>query len=329
MPFNSNHINVDAVITWVDGNDEQWQRKINPYLEKKIDWSNKKETVRFQSIDEIVYCIQSIIKFAPFIRNIFVVTDTQTPPNFSELQALAEKKGKKLRLVDHKEIFAGFESYLPTFNSRSIGPMLTRIKGLAEHFIFFNDDFFLMKETQVTDFFVEGKPIYRGKWAEFYENRKARKVYLKVAPLFKIRPKVVKEGAKKAQQTGAKVVGLNKYVKLNHTPVALRKSTIDSFFEQNPEVLINNIKYRFRSKDQFIVSSLGVHLEVKSGTAIIKKNLQLTYFQSYRKLKRVKRKLKRFEKSNSKLFTCFQSLEMADSKTQEYIINWIEKRLEN
>ena len=41
---------IDAVITWVDGNDVNWQQRINPYLEKKIDWSNKRDTVRYNQL---------------------------------------------------------------------------------------------------------------------------------------------------------------------------------------------------------------------------------------------------------------------------------------
>ena len=44
---------IDAVITWVNGNDIKWQKKINFYLESKIDFSLKKESVRYNSIGEL------------------------------------------------------------------------------------------------------------------------------------------------------------------------------------------------------------------------------------------------------------------------------------
>jgi len=36
MSESKTNIQVDAVITWVDGNDKIWQEKINTYSEKKI-----------------------------------------------------------------------------------------------------------------------------------------------------------------------------------------------------------------------------------------------------------------------------------------------------
>lgn len=319
---------IDAIITWVDGNDVNWQHKINPYLEKKIDWSNKKETIRFQSIDEISYCVKSIIKFAPFIRNIFIVTDNQIPNSFETLNSLAKKNDVHLRVVDHKELFKGVEHYLPVFNARSIGPLFYKIKGLSDHFLFFNDDFFLMKKTEKSDFFENGYPIIRGGWANFYEDRLFRKIYLKVTSLLQLKARVVKVGTKKAQQTGAKLLGFKKYFKLHHTPMAIRKSTVESFFVENPDVLENNIKHRFRNEQQFLISSFSSHLEIKNKTCVLKKDLQLTYFQSYKYFFMIKFKLWWFKKDNSKLFMCFQSLEMTNKKTFKYIINWLDNRLE-
>ena len=34
-------LKIDAVITWVDGNDLNWQKKINKYLKVKKDFSKK------------------------------------------------------------------------------------------------------------------------------------------------------------------------------------------------------------------------------------------------------------------------------------------------
>ena len=50
-------------------------------------------------------------------------------------------------------------AYLPTFNINSIELNLHRIKGLSEHFVFFNDDMFLLKPVYMEDFFKDEKPI--------------------------------------------------------------------------------------------------------------------------------------------------------------------------
>ena len=46
---------------------------------------------------------------------------------------------------------------------------MSEIPGLAEHFIYFNDDFFLLNPVKEEDFFIEGKPVIRGLWT-FYED---------------------------------------------------------------------------------------------------------------------------------------------------------------
>ena len=65
---------IDAVITWVDGSDLNYQKKLKKYLKDN-------NTIRRQYLqaNEICLCIASIIKYAPFIRKIFIVTDNQTP----------------------------------------------------------------------------------------------------------------------------------------------------------------------------------------------------------------------------------------------------------
>jgi len=179
---------IDAVITWVDSGDKNWQLKINKYLDKKIDWSDKKASIRYNSINEIEIAISSIIKYAPFIRNIFLVTDNQQPENFELLQKKAHIHNMNLELIDHKVIFRNHQNYLPTFNSCSIITMLYKLPNLAEHFIVFNDDTFLMRETNVNDFFKNGLPVIRGRWDTFYEDKFFRKVYIQIKSIFKNRP---------------------------------------------------------------------------------------------------------------------------------------------
>jgi len=327
MPIKENDdLIVDAVITWVNGNDKVWQEKLNKYAEVKIDFRIKEQSVRYNSIGEIDIALKSIIKFAPFLRNIFLVTDNQKPSSFEELKKIAYTNGIALSIVDHKVIFGGYEDYLPSFNSRSISTVLHRIPNLSEHFIIFNDDTFLMRSTKVSDFFINRHPILRGDWKSFYENQILRKLFYKSVSFFGVRKKQNKVGFKKAMQVSAKLAGMTKYIRRFHTPISIRKSTIENFFLKN-DLLVQNIKYRFRNEEQFLIESLATHLEVKNDTYFYTKNTQLTYFRSYKRPKEVKLKLENFLKDEKKLFVTFQSLEMADKKTLEHILNWIDTRI--
>ncbi|MFG6687183.1 Stealth CR1 domain-containing protein [Mariniflexile sp. HNIBRBA6329] len=316
---------IDAVIPWVDGNDTNWQKKINEHLEIKIDFNKKKESVRFNSIGEIDIAIKSIIKFAPYFRNIFLVTDNQKPESFDTLSSLAKSKDINLILIDHKIIFKGFEEYLPCFCSCSIETMFFKIPDLSEHFVIFNDDFFLMRETKPSDFFINGYPIIRGRWKKFNEDKKLRKFYHNVLSF--LGKSKIKKGAsfKGIQQKGAKLAGTNKYIRHFHAPYSVRKSVLVNYFKEND--LADNIKYRFRNKKQFVIYSLADHLEIKNNTYHYRRNIKLTYFRSYKSHLKVKLKLFWFEKNKNKLFLTFQSLEMAKPKTQTYILNWLNKKL--
>ena len=292
---------IDAVITWVNGNDIKWQKKINFYLESKIDFSLKKESVRYNSIGELDVAIKSIIKYASFVRNIFLVTDDQIPESFKSLQELANLNKINLEIIDHKVIFKGYENNLPCFNSCSIGTMLFRIPKLAEHFIVFNDDTFLMRETNPNDFFINNYPIIRGSWKDFDENRTLRKLFHRLLSLLgKSKKKQV--GFKHFQQNSAKLVKTKKYLRRFHTPVSIRKSTLENFFKEN-NLLKKNTVYRFRNEKQFIISSLSEHLEIMNNSYHYKNNTQLTYFRSYKSHEIVKIKLYLFEINSKKLFS--------------------------
>ena len=88
---------IDAVITWVDGSEPSYKLKLEENLK------NKKITNRqYHQANEIDFCVASIIKFAPFVRKIFIVTDKQKP-NLSGIRHLVSLK--KIEIIDHEEIF--------------------------------------------------------------------------------------------------------------------------------------------------------------------------------------------------------------------------------
>lgn len=314
---------IDAVITWVDSSDVVWRNKINEYLEKKIDWNNKKESTRFNSINEIEITILSILKFATFIKDIYLVTDSQQPENFLKLKNKAISLGVTLKVIDHKEIFKGHEECLPTFNSRSIASMLHKITNLSERFVIFNDDTFLINKISPDTFFKKDKVVVIGQWDSFYENKIFREFFYKIKNLIKNKPR--KKGYKYSQQQGAKLLGFKKYIKRDHTPIPILKSVLNNFFEDNKELLNRNIKYKFRNEKQFLITSLFNHLAIDLNKFYLQKDKKLFYLQSYNYLK-VRCKFF-FTNTNKKKFMCLQSLEVANLKSLRFILKWIDKKL--
>ena len=142
-----NNFPIDAVITWVDGNDPVHKAKRKSYIscaeeDKSDDIGGE---TRFMSSGEIVCCVGSILRYAPFVRRIFIVTDSQRPRLKNFIASNFPSPQTTVEIVDHREIFRGYEDFLPTFNSLSIETMLYRIPGLSEHYVYFNDDVFISR----------------------------------------------------------------------------------------------------------------------------------------------------------------------------------------
>lgn len=137
---------IDFVIPWVDGNDKEWQQKKAKYdLKTGMD----ADINRYRDWETLKYWFRGVEKFAPWVHRIYFVSDGQVPEwlNLSH---------PKLICVDHKDYIP--EKYLPTFSSHVIEWNLHHIKGLSEHFVYFNDDFFLLKPVRPSFFFRKGLP---------------------------------------------------------------------------------------------------------------------------------------------------------------------------
>ncbi|MEY9945564.1 hypothetical protein ABH937_002644 [Kitasatospora sp. GAS1066B] len=137
---------VDAVITWVDDSDPVWHGRraaVLAALDRPPATGDGPE--RFHNRDELRYCLRSIAMYAPWIRHVFLVTDGQQPD-----WLVAEHPD--LTVVSHRELFAD-PAVLPVFNSHAIETQLHRIPGLAEHFLYFNDDMFLGRPIRPEQFF--------------------------------------------------------------------------------------------------------------------------------------------------------------------------------
>lgn len=113
---------IDAVITWVDGNDPEHRRKRLSYEkggESRLD--DVAGDIRYVSIGEIRYCVASILRFAPFVRKIFIVTDGQDP-------CLGDFIESRFPGSPQKSISLTIRSYIGDMNNISLSstPSLSR-----------------------------------------------------------------------------------------------------------------------------------------------------------------------------------------------------------
>ena len=309
---------IDAVITWVDGSDEDYKKKIENHLTTSTNYKKQ-----YLQANEIEYCVKSILKFAPFVRRIFIVTDSQKP-SFSGLKDLIVSK--KVKVVDHKEIFKGYEKYLPTFNIRSIDAVLHRIEDLSEMFVYFNDDVFLINKIREEDWFVENKVVLMGKWAKSYSINPIKVLSGKFKKIFGLRPSFNASQSKAANLSGFK----KEYFKSYHTARPQIKSLIKEFYHKNPGSLIDQIKYRFRHYNQFMPYSLCWHLLIKENRAIIKGVKELKEIQQTKNLnaKQLISILEKLDDTKEVKYLNIQDLNYASKDVFMIFDKWMRKKLQ-
>ena len=312
----STHLNkkmeIDAVITWVDGDDEEFSKKRKSYTSNN-NINESTNSTRFNQVDELSIAVKSIFKFAPFVRNIYILTDNQTPKIIKQSEQWKKSFQDRIKLVDHKEVFSNYLDVLPTFNSSTIETMLQYIDGLSEHFIYFNDDMFLIKPTKVEDWFFNGKPVIRGKWLIPPD-----KIWYKKIRNFFFPSKRKKFSFKRAQAISAKIEGFDKkYFRTYHSPRALNKIILKDYFNNNLKLLKDQIKYRFRKSSQFISYSLIWHYSIKMNLAIISNELclQEINIRSNSNTKGILKKIQYAIDNNNILFLNIQSLDILDIDT--------------
>lgn len=193
----------------------------------------KLEKCRFSDNGELYYSIRSVDRFAPWFRTIWVfVNDGTKIPDW-----LANHP--KVKIVTHSAVIP--ERYLPLYNSVSIEFWLGDIPGLAEHFVYANDDMFLCRPVQPGHFFTRGGlPLCRyepyalnlpGSYGRQLENDRA---FMRVHE-----PKTASDEWRKAENHAP-----------HHNMDGYLKSVLQEFCAKFPEQVELAGRAKFRSYDQ-------------------------------------------------------------------------------
>lgn len=119
---------IDVVYTWVNGSDERFLDSIKMY-------ATKRDKARYDDKNELKYSLRSLEKYAPWVRNVYIVTNGQIP-------FWLNLDNPKVKIVQHSDI-ADEGTVLPTFSSAAIETFIHRIPGLSKNFLYLNDDIFL------------------------------------------------------------------------------------------------------------------------------------------------------------------------------------------
>ncbi len=247
---------IDAVITWVDGADPAHAAKRRRYQPDASSNANATNPHRWACSDELGYCLRSIGNHAPWIGRIWIVTDAQTP----DLSRLPPDLVARIRIVDHLALFAGHEDALPTFNSLAIESLLWRIPGLAERFVYFNDDVFLTGPLAPGDVFNGAAPVLRGQWLD--QRAIAADPASRADPARLNALTQINAAALAGFDAGHVFAGA-------HVVHPLRRSVLAGLYDRHRAAFVANIGQRFRCVSQFLPQALHNHACIAQGLAVL------------------------------------------------------------
>jgi hypothetical protein len=324
---------IDAVITWVDGSDPAHKEKLEKYL---LSVSGARphsaNPARFNCAGEIEFCVVSLLRFAPWLRTIYIVSDDQQPKFMEKLKGTIYEQ--RVKVIDHKTIFAGREDCLPSFNSMAISSLLWRIPGIAEKFLFLNDDFMLIRPVTPDVFFRNGQLVLRGHW-QLQAQRRLHRVFIRsIKLLLRIKEKLQPAGRVRfvgVQENCARFFGfIKKVFLLEHNPHPWLLSQWRYFDEVFAEELQKNCQFQLRSATQLAPEGIIAHLALKNNEAIIDNKLKTLQLKpADQAFMRIKNKLARAERNEAYIFVCIQSLENAPEKSFDLLSIWLRKKIGN
>lgn len=246
---------IDFVIPWVDGSDQEWIELFNKYApsgkKKNIDFSAE----RYRDYGLLKYWFRGVEKFAPYVRNVHFITNGQKPDWLNT-------DCPKLNWVKHSDYIP--QDCLPVFSSHPIEMYMHKIGGLSEHFVYFNDDLFLTNAT-TPDFFFDKNGLPKDyAISNILKARKSVMGGIVSNDLIEINKNFVKNDYVK--NNISKYINL-KYGKMNvrtlacmlwpettgfqnfHLAQPYLKSTLEEVWEKCPEILNETMHSRFRSEN--------------------------------------------------------------------------------
>lgn len=252
---------IDFVVTWVDPSDPLWREEKNKYLgidkgstaEKNSIDANKE---RYRSWDNLHYWFRAAETYAPWVNKIHFIT-------YGHLPEWLNTQHPKLHIVRHEDYIPA--EYLPVFSSHPIELFMHRIPGLAEQFVYFNDDMFLTAPAKPEDFFVHGlpcdslsetnsisgngDPIWNGicqNNSDFLNRHFKRKICRKqhLEKWFSLKsPKDTLKNVLYSSKPWTQFHALSSH----HITQAYLKSSFDAVWNLEPELLAQTCSHRFRS----------------------------------------------------------------------------------
>jgi hypothetical protein len=252
---------IDIVFSWVDGTDIEFQRARARRMQAYVVGEGDDHEARFRQIDELRYALRSVHVFAPWIRRIFIATDSPVPHWLLD--------HPKVTVVRSEEFFSD-PSVLPTHNSQAVESQLHNIPGLAEHFLYSNDDMFFGRPVRPDMFFSPGGVT------RFVEAE--TRIGLGMSS-----PE--RSGFENAARVNRNVLserfGVTITRHLEHSAAPLRKSVLAELEREFPEEFKRTAANAFRNKaDISVTNSLYHYYALVTGRAVQQTDARVKYIDT-------------------------------------------------
>lgn len=240
---------IDVVYTWVDGNDATWRAKFNA-AKKQLDpnFVSSNTASRYTSRDELKYSLRGLAMYAPWIHKIYIITDDQKPKWL--------KENDQLKVISHKDIFTK-KSALPVFNSHAIESQMHNIPGLAEHYVYLNDDVSLTSHAVPSLFFNEAG------LAKLFPSRALFGVGGQVSP-----ESIPSMAGNNDARLLRRKFGVQPTHKFGHAPLPQVRSIAKEAARTFPDDFARTGRSRFRNKTDISPVTLINHFALIKGRAI-------------------------------------------------------------
>ncbi len=299
---------VDAVYMWVDDSDPFWRQRREQALDRAQERGESVEAAalapaRYRDRGELRASLRSLEMYAPWIRQIYLVTDQQRP-------AWLDAGSGRVKVVDHREFFADVDA-LPCFNSRAIGSQLHRIPGLSEHYLILNDDVLFNKAVSPYDFFTpEG----------------ALKVVLSRSHLPQL-PEAMLTTLERSRTNSARLIlrdhGQRVTRLFAHAPLPQRRSIGEELMQAYPEEIDQTMRHRFRSPQDYETNAwLHQYRALFTGRAVLA-TTPYAYFNS--ETAASQQRLTGGEEFGEALFLCINDTDGGDSDAESWVTTWLRR----
>jgi hypothetical protein len=159
-PLETPRFPIDAIVAWVDTADPAFQRARERArggaVQCDVDMSSGRENALGEL--ELNLCIRLALRNMPWLRRVYVLTGHGQRPRSLD--------GCFRSLVDTRRVVHVTQESIGAaglFNSVGVEAHIHHIPGLAEHFLYMNDDMYVTRPVHAGALFAsDGRPIARG-----------------------------------------------------------------------------------------------------------------------------------------------------------------------